>query len=153
VDDSEEYFRLLFKRFYGPLFRFFARRGFKTEECQDLIQETFLKVDRGLSGFREESSWKGWIFQIADNTASNAPGRRGGRSAHRAGAPDRFLRKGSDRGGTRRGVGPPMLALLYKWEKIREPEPWLFGTIKRRCLLYWRVKLWKILRTKKQKAR
>jgi RNA polymerase sigma-70 factor (ECF subfamily) len=72
VDDSEEYFRLLFKRFYGPLFRFFARRGFKTEECQDLIQETFLKVARGLSGFREESSWKGWIFQIAANTASNA---------------------------------------------------------------------------------
>jgi RNA polymerase sigma-70 factor (ECF subfamily) len=70
--DPEESFRLLFDRFYWPLFRFFTRRGFKPEECQDLIQETFLKVDRGLSGFREESSWEGWIFQIASNTASNA---------------------------------------------------------------------------------
>jgi DNA-directed RNA polymerase specialized sigma24 family protein len=59
--DPEESFRLLFHRFYWPLFRFFTRRGFKPEECQDLIQETFLKVDLGLSGFREESSWEGWL--------------------------------------------------------------------------------------------
>jgi RNA polymerase sigma-70 factor (ECF subfamily) len=72
VADSEEYFRLLFKRFYWPLFRFFTGRGFNTEECQDLIQETFLKVDRGLSGFREETRLESWIFQIAANTARNA---------------------------------------------------------------------------------
>jgi RNA polymerase sigma-70 factor (ECF subfamily) len=70
--DPEESFRLLFDRFYWPLFRFFTRRGFKPEECQDLIQETFLKVDRGLSDFREESRWESWIFKIANNTASNA---------------------------------------------------------------------------------
>jgi RNA polymerase sigma-70 factor, ECF subfamily len=70
--DPEEIFRLLFDRFYGPLFRFFTRRGFNTEECQDLILETFLKVDRGLSGFREESELETWIFRIAANTASNA---------------------------------------------------------------------------------
>ena len=70
--DPEESFQLLFHRFYWPLFRFFTRRGFKPEECQDLIQETFLKVDRGLSGFREESRWESWIFRIAANTASNA---------------------------------------------------------------------------------
>jgi RNA polymerase sigma-70 factor (ECF subfamily) len=70
--DPEESFRLLFHRFYGPLFRFFTRRGFNSEECQDLIQETFLKVDRGLSGFREESRLESWIFKIAAHTASNA---------------------------------------------------------------------------------
>lgn len=70
--DPEESFQLLFNRFYWPLFRFFTRRGFKPEECQDLIQETFLKVDLGLSGFREESRWESWIFRIAANTASNA---------------------------------------------------------------------------------
>lgn len=70
--DPEEIFCLLFRRFYWPLFRFFTRRGFKPEECQDLIQETFLKVDRGLSGFREESRRESWIFRIAANTASNA---------------------------------------------------------------------------------
>jgi len=34
----EESYRLLFDRFYWPLFRFFEHRGFSTEECQDLIQ-------------------------------------------------------------------------------------------------------------------
>jgi RNA polymerase sigma-70 factor, ECF subfamily len=70
--DPEEIFRLLFHRFYWPLFRFFTRRGFEREDCEDLIQVTFLKVERGLSGFREESRWESWIFRIAANTASNA---------------------------------------------------------------------------------
>ena len=35
-------------------------------------------------------------------------------------------------------VQQALLGLLYQWEKIREPEPWLFGTIKSHCLMYWR---------------
>jgi hypothetical protein len=55
-------------------------------------------------------------------------------------------------------VQQALLALLYQWEKIREPESWLFGTIKRHCLMYKTdrtrsLKRWKILRTKKQKTR
>jgi RNA polymerase sigma-70 factor (ECF subfamily) len=68
----EESFRLLFERFYGPLFRFFEHRGFSTEECQDLIQETFLRVYRGIEAFRGESRWEHWLFRIAANTASKA---------------------------------------------------------------------------------
>jgi hypothetical protein len=37
-------------------------------------------------------------------------------------------------------VQQAFLALLYRWEKIREPEPWLFGAIKRYCLMYWRAR-------------
>ncbi len=68
----EESFRLLFERFYGPLFRFFEHRGFSTEECQDLIQETFLRVYRGIEAFRGESRWEHWLFRIAANTAGKA---------------------------------------------------------------------------------
>lgn len=68
----EEGFRLLFDRFYGPLFRFFEHRGFSTEECQDLIQETFLRVYRGIEAFRGESRWEHWLFRIAANAANNA---------------------------------------------------------------------------------
>jgi RNA polymerase sigma-70 factor, ECF subfamily len=68
----EESFRLLFDRFYWPLFRFFERRGFSTEECQDLIQETFLRVYRGIEGFRGEARWVHWLFRIAANTAVKA---------------------------------------------------------------------------------
>ena len=80
----EEGFRLLFDRFYWPLFRFFEHRGFSTEECQDLIQETFLRVFRGIESFRGEARWEHWLFRIASNTAikavrHRAAGKRAGR--------------------------------------------------------------------------
>lgn len=31
-----------------------------------------------------------------------------------------------------------LLALLYQREKIRDPEAWLLGTLRNKCLLYWR---------------
>jgi RNA polymerase sigma-70 factor (ECF subfamily) len=68
----EESFRLLFDRFYWPLYRFFEHRGFSTEECQDLIQETFLRVYRGIGTFRGEARWEHWLFRIAANTAIKA---------------------------------------------------------------------------------
>ena len=33
-----------------------------------------------------------------------------------------------------------LLALLYQWERVRNPESWLFGTVKRHCLMYWRAR-------------
>jgi RNA polymerase sigma factor (sigma-70 family) len=32
-----------------------------------------------------------------------------------------------------------LLALLYQWERVRDPESWLCGTVKRHCLMYWRM--------------
>jgi RNA polymerase sigma-70 factor (ECF subfamily) len=68
----EESFHLLFDRFYWPLFRFFEGRGFSVEECQDLIQETFLQVYRGIGDFRGDARWEHWLFRIAANTAVKA---------------------------------------------------------------------------------
>ena len=31
-----------------------------------------------------------------------------------------------------------MLTLLYKWDQVRNPEAWLIGTLRRRCIMYWR---------------
>ncbi|HVT59893.1 MAG TPA: sigma-70 family RNA polymerase sigma factor [Thermoanaerobaculia bacterium] len=31
-----------------------------------------------------------------------------------------------------------LLALLYQWDHVRDPESWLLGTLKRHCLMYWR---------------
>lgn len=33
-----------------------------------------------------------------------------------------------------------LLALLYQWERVRDPESWLLGTLKRHCLMYWRTR-------------
>ena len=32
-----------------------------------------------------------------------------------------------------------LLALVYQWHRVREPETWLLGTLKRHCLMYWRT--------------
>ena len=31
-----------------------------------------------------------------------------------------------------------LLALVYRWRSVRDPEAWLTGTIRNKCLLYWR---------------
>jgi RNA polymerase sigma factor (sigma-70 family) len=31
-----------------------------------------------------------------------------------------------------------LLALIYRWDAIRDPETWLLGTLRRHCLMYWR---------------
>ena len=31
-----------------------------------------------------------------------------------------------------------LLALLYQRDKVRDPEAWLLGTMRNKCLLYWR---------------
>lgn len=30
------------------------------------------------------------------------------------------------------------LTLLYKWDKVQSPEPWLIGTVRKKCIVYWR---------------
>jgi RNA polymerase sigma-70 factor (ECF subfamily) len=39
------------------------------DEAEDLTQEVFVKIDRGLKTFRGESLMSTWIYQIATNTA------------------------------------------------------------------------------------
>lgn len=31
-----------------------------------------------------------------------------------------------------------LLALVYHWKTVRDPEAWLMGTIRNKCLVYWR---------------
>lgn len=31
-----------------------------------------------------------------------------------------------------------LLTLLYKWDTVHTPEAWLIGTLRRRCIMYWR---------------
>ena len=33
-----------------------------------------------------------------------------------------------------------LLALLYQWDRVRDPESWLMGTLRRHCMMYWRNK-------------
>ncbi|MEM9292419.1 MAG: sigma-70 family RNA polymerase sigma factor [Acidobacteriota bacterium] len=31
-----------------------------------------------------------------------------------------------------------LLALVYQWDEIRDPAAWLVGTLRNKCLVYWR---------------
>jgi RNA polymerase sigma-70 factor (ECF subfamily) len=65
--NREENFRLLFDQYAPLICRFFEKRGFSTEECRDLTQETFICVYKGVETFRRESQFETWLFQIASN--------------------------------------------------------------------------------------
>jgi RNA polymerase sigma-70 factor (ECF subfamily) len=65
--DREKSFELLFRRFRPRVERFLAPRVFSPEERLDLTQAIFLRIYRGLEGYRGEGSLEGWVLQIALN--------------------------------------------------------------------------------------
>jgi RNA polymerase sigma-70 factor, ECF subfamily len=44
---------------------FIARRVDRTEDVEDVLQDVFVRLQRGLEGLREEVSLRPWLFQVA----------------------------------------------------------------------------------------
>ncbi len=61
-------FQAIYQIFNEKIRRYLARIVGETE-AEDLAQEVFVKVSRGLKDFRRESSLSTWIYKIATNTA------------------------------------------------------------------------------------
>ena len=74
-------FEELVAHFERPVYSLCFRLLGDAEEARDAAQETFLKVYRGLGGFRGEAGLKTWIYRIAINQAMNQ--RRWWRRRHR----------------------------------------------------------------------
>src|SRR5262245_44510856 len=64
-------FEDLVAHFERPVYALCYRLLGDAEEARDAAQETFLKVYKGLGGFRAESGLKTWIYRIAINQAMN----------------------------------------------------------------------------------
>ena len=64
-------FEELVSHFERPVYSVCFRLLGDAEEARDATQETFLKVYRGLGGFRGEAGLKTWIYRIAINQAMN----------------------------------------------------------------------------------
>jgi len=58
----------IYASFREPVLRYLSRLV-SAEDAEGLAQETFVKVSRGLGGFKGESKLSTWIFRIATNTA------------------------------------------------------------------------------------
>ena len=80
----------LFDRHHLAVFRFLRRMTGSPSVAEDLTQEVFLRVVRGLDGYDERSREVSWIFRIARNVLVDR---------HRA--RERSPRDASDRKSTR----------------------------------------------------
>jgi RNA polymerase sigma-70 factor (ECF subfamily) len=60
-------FEEVYSRFKKPVWRLARRLTESDEEALDATQEIFLRVWRGLGGFRGEAKLSTWLFQIAWN--------------------------------------------------------------------------------------
>ena len=69
----EEVVRLTYRQVYTQAFRLVGDR----QEAEDVSQDAYLRVFRGLSGFREESRFETWLYRIVANAAISHLRRRG----------------------------------------------------------------------------
>jgi len=62
-------FEELVKRYEGKIYGHTLRLLGNREDAQDVLQETFLNVFKGLESFRGDSTFSTWIYRIATNNA------------------------------------------------------------------------------------
>lgn len=65
-------FEVLVQRYQKKVYNTVLRLAGHAAEAEDLSQEVFLKLYRGLSSFRGESSFSTYLYRIAANTAIDA---------------------------------------------------------------------------------
>jgi RNA polymerase sigma-70 factor (ECF subfamily) len=68
MTDDKGSFRQIYERYYPGILRFLIRLVGE-DEAEDVAQEVFLRVDRGLPAFRGEAAIGTWIYTIARNAA------------------------------------------------------------------------------------
>lgn len=99
--NSERLFRLHVKRIHS----FFQQRGFSKDEAEDLTQDVFFRVFKGIASFRLESGFKTWLFEIADHVYQNELRRRG--AGKRRGWETSIDSGGQDEEGNPAALEPP----------------------------------------------
>ena len=57
----------IYDQYYGPVRKFILAYGKDEWAADDLIQETFVKVQKSLDSLRDPSKMSSWIFRIAYN--------------------------------------------------------------------------------------
>ncbi len=68
VSENNFDFQEIYKTFQPRILRYLARLVGKNE-AEDLTQEVFIKIGRGLKDFRGKSQLSTWIYRIATNAA------------------------------------------------------------------------------------
>ena len=64
---DKESFRCLYHRFYGPIFRMIYYRTRSRSDAEDLTQDVFVAAFKQLSGLKQNTMFRAWLFRIAVN--------------------------------------------------------------------------------------
>lgn len=63
-----EYYGHIIERYEAKLARYIKRLGVRTkEDCEDVLQDVFIKAYRNLNNFDQALSFSSWIYRIAHN--------------------------------------------------------------------------------------
>lgn len=65
---SERHFNLFYERYFPKLYGFHYRRVGSHAEAEELTQETFLRIFRGVGSYRGSGSARAWAFGVARRT-------------------------------------------------------------------------------------
>ncbi len=66
---TEKGFRLLMQKYKQPVYWHIRRLVVAHDDAQDATQETFVRIFRSFDKFRNDESFRSWIFRIATNEA------------------------------------------------------------------------------------
>jgi len=80
-------YRRVYERYERPLLRTACRMLRLQEDAEDAVQETFLKLQRGINGFRRGARFSTYLFRILINTCYDVLRRRN-RSGFEAADPE-----------------------------------------------------------------
>lgn len=69
---SDDRFERIFSEHYRKVYSLALRMTGSREDAADATQEAFIRVHKGLAGFREDSSISTWIYSIAANVCRTA---------------------------------------------------------------------------------
>lgn len=72
----EENAEELYRRFRPGVRSFFQRKGFSPQESEELTQDVFLRVFKGIASFRREARFERWLWEIRAHIYSNEVRRR-----------------------------------------------------------------------------
>ena len=75
-EERETGFQLLMRKYKQPIYWHIRRLVVVHDDAQDATQETFIRVFRSFDKFKDDSSFRGWIFRIATNEALRLIGYR-----------------------------------------------------------------------------
>jgi RNA polymerase sigma-70 factor (ECF subfamily) len=67
--DASRSFADIFDDYQRPIYNYLLRMTQDQAVAEDLTQETFIRVHRGLPGFRGEASLATWVYRIATNVS------------------------------------------------------------------------------------